>query len=228
MAGAGRQRLLQLPRRADQQSGAWRVPSPYHTALATRASAPQPESANDMGSDEEARKRLAAQTACPTSLAKPTLRRQTPEVGAVCPNWARTVLCGGRSVMGVPTATKARFAPCPPYRAESWWAHHRPALLRGPMALPTLQLISLKLAPMRRPLRNAPEGPRPPVEKAAREQRSRPNRLVSGNRCTSNVVAHVLSRGGGKGRQSAGADLSHEFKMTAKPNAGGRPYRCGD
>jgi hypothetical protein len=35
-----------------------------------------------------------------------TLRRQTPKVGAVCPNRARTVLCGGRSVMGVPTATK--------------------------------------------------------------------------------------------------------------------------
>src|SRR6266700_5555856 len=59
-----------------------------------------------MGADEEARKRLAAQTACPTSLAKRTLRRHTPKVGAVCPNRARTVLCGGRSVMGVPTATE--------------------------------------------------------------------------------------------------------------------------
>ena len=35
-----------------------------------------------------------------------TLRRQTPEVGAVCANWARSVLCGGRSVMGVPTAIR--------------------------------------------------------------------------------------------------------------------------
>src|SRR6516162_1369031 len=33
-----------------------------------------------------------------------TLCRHTPEVGAVCPNWARTDLCGGRSVMSVPTA----------------------------------------------------------------------------------------------------------------------------
>ena len=32
------------------------------------------------------------------------LRRQTPEVGAVCPNWARTDLCGGREVTRVPTA----------------------------------------------------------------------------------------------------------------------------
>jgi len=37
----------------------------------------------------------------------------TSEVGAVCGQAARTVLCGGRSVMGVPTAIslrKARFA----------------------------------------------------------------------------------------------------------------------
>src|SRR6516165_6840719 len=33
-----------------------------------------------------------------------TLCRYTPKVGAVCPNWARTDLCGGRSVMSVPTA----------------------------------------------------------------------------------------------------------------------------
>jgi hypothetical protein len=34
--------------------------------------------------------------------------RQTSEVGAVCGQAARTVLCGGRSVMGVPTAIVAR------------------------------------------------------------------------------------------------------------------------
>src|SRR6266478_6459528 len=32
------------------------------------------------------------------------VRRHSPEVGAVCGKAARTVLCGGRSVMGVPTA----------------------------------------------------------------------------------------------------------------------------
>ena len=35
------------------------------------------------------------------------LRRQTPKVGAECPNWARSDLCGGRSVMSVPTAISA-------------------------------------------------------------------------------------------------------------------------
>ena len=52
-------------------------------------------------------------------------RRHSPEVGAVCGKAARTDLCGGRPVMGVPTATAAkarlrasstRYAPCP--RAE--------------------------------------------------------------------------------------------------------------
>ena len=37
-----------------------------------------------------------------------TTRRYIPEVGAVCPNWARTDLCGGREVTRVPTA-KVRF-----------------------------------------------------------------------------------------------------------------------
>ena len=45
-------------------------------------------------------------------------RRQTPKVGAECPNWARSDLCGGRSVMGVPTAIRGamilvpRGVPC--------------------------------------------------------------------------------------------------------------------
>ena len=37
-----------------------------------------------------------------------TTRRHTPEVGAVCPKWARTDLCGGREVTRVPTANKGR------------------------------------------------------------------------------------------------------------------------
>jgi hypothetical protein len=36
------------------------------------------------------------------------IRRHTPEVGAVCGKAARTVLCGGRSAMSVPTAIVAR------------------------------------------------------------------------------------------------------------------------
>ena len=37
-------------------------------------------------------------------MAKRTLRRQTPKVGARCGNTARRDLCGGRVVTRVPTA----------------------------------------------------------------------------------------------------------------------------
>ena len=37
-------------------------------------------------------------------MAKRSLRRYAPEVGAECLNWARSDLCGGRSAMTVPTA----------------------------------------------------------------------------------------------------------------------------
>src|SRR5262245_24150834 len=39
--------------------------------------------------------------------------RQTSEVGAVCRKAARTVLCGGRPVMGVPTAIATRHRQIP-------------------------------------------------------------------------------------------------------------------
>src|SRR5436309_11608946 len=60
-----------------------------------------------MGTDDAVGGRLASETEHPPSLAERSLRRHTPEVGAVCGKAARTVLCGGRSVMGVPTASAA-------------------------------------------------------------------------------------------------------------------------
>jgi uncharacterized protein len=57
-------------------------------------------------------------------LAERSLCRHTPEVGAVCGKAARTVLCGGRAVTRVPTATRAmspigtsRLLPNRPYRS---------------------------------------------------------------------------------------------------------------
>jgi hypothetical protein len=57
-----------------------------------------------MDADGETGRRVSPQAACPASLAQCALCRQTPEVGAECPNRARSDLCGGRSEMGVPTA----------------------------------------------------------------------------------------------------------------------------
>src|ERR1700680_4580681 len=104
MAEAGRHRLLQLPRGADKRSDTDRVPLPRHQSLAAHAAAAEPERLDDRGADQAVGRRLASETAHPSPLARAALRRQTPEVGAVCPNWARTDLCGGREVTRVPTA----------------------------------------------------------------------------------------------------------------------------
>ena len=70
VAEAGRQRLLQLPRRADQQSGAGRVPSLGHRTLAAVATAAQPERRHDLEAEHATGQRLAPQTAYPPSLAQ--------------------------------------------------------------------------------------------------------------------------------------------------------------
>src|SRR6266702_3203838 len=108
MAATGRQGLLQLSCRADQQSGAGCVPSPDHQTLATLAQAAQSEGWHDLGTDNAVGQRLDTQTVHPPSMASNTLRRYAPKVGAVCGKAACTVLCGGRSAMSVPTAIVAR------------------------------------------------------------------------------------------------------------------------
>ena len=111
VAEAGRHRLLQLPCRADQQPCLGGVPLPRHRPLATHAAATQPEGRLDVGEDRQDRQRLAPQTAHPSPLAAATLCRQTPEVGAVCGNAARTDLCGGCAVMRIPTAIRSMASP---------------------------------------------------------------------------------------------------------------------
>ena len=100
--------LLQLSCRADQQSGASRIPLLRHRTLAAIAPATQSERRHDLAADYAVGQRLAPETAHPASMAKYTLRRHAPKVGAVCGKAARTVLCGGRSAMSVPTAIVAR------------------------------------------------------------------------------------------------------------------------
>src|SRR5205085_7429775 len=68
---------------------------PRHQSLAAHATAAEPERLDDLGADQAVGRRLAPETANPPSVARESLRRQTPKVGAVCPNWARTDLCGG-------------------------------------------------------------------------------------------------------------------------------------
>src|SRR3977135_901805 len=107
MAETGRQGLLQLPCRADQQSGAGCIPLLRHRTLATIAQATQSERRHSVGADHALGQRFAPETGYPSSMAKNTLRRHPPKVGAVCGKAARTVLCGGRLEMSVPTAIVA-------------------------------------------------------------------------------------------------------------------------
>src|SRR5665811_364964 len=68
------------------------------------------------GPDSEPGNRVTGAGAHTARRENTAKRRHTPEVGAVCPNWARTDLCGGRAVMRVPTAIKFEFWPatvCP-------------------------------------------------------------------------------------------------------------------
>src|SRR5450755_4994564 len=104
MARAGRRRVLRLPCRADQQRGIIRVPLPRRCALASATVPAQPESVRGVGADGETGRRIPPKATYPPSLAKCAVCRQTPEVGAVCGNSARTDLCGGRFERGVPTA----------------------------------------------------------------------------------------------------------------------------
>jgi hypothetical protein len=48
-----------------------------------------------------------------------TLCRHTPKVGAECPNGARSDLCGGRSVMSVPTAISEMSSQIIPLKARA-------------------------------------------------------------------------------------------------------------
>ena len=90
-----RMRSESLARGADQLCGIAGIPRSCPRPLAALAQATEPEGQCDIRTDEEAGKRLAPETAYPSSVAARPLRRQTPKVGAVCGNPARTRFCAG-------------------------------------------------------------------------------------------------------------------------------------
>src|ERR1700730_12649717 len=104
MARANRRRVFRLPCRADQWRGDCCISLPRRHPLASAVVPAQPESTPGMDADGETGGRVPSPAADPAPLAQCALCSQTPEVGAECPNWARSDLCGGRSAMRVPTA----------------------------------------------------------------------------------------------------------------------------
>ena len=75
MVAAGRHRLLQLPRGADKQVDPDRIPIPRYQSLAAHATAAEPERLDDLGADQAVGRRLAPETANPSSVARESLRR---------------------------------------------------------------------------------------------------------------------------------------------------------
>ena len=93
-----------------------------------------------VGTDGETGRRVSPQASCPASLAQRAVCRQTPEVGAVCGNSARTDLCGGRSAMGVPTANTAHSW----VNIEHWIDdHHAPRARTFSRRIPSSRIPSL-------------------------------------------------------------------------------------
>src|SRR5271166_204944 len=104
MAATRGRRLVQLPRRAHQRRRPEHIPASRRKPVAARAPAPKPEGLHDVGENARDHRPLAALATHPPSVASNSIRRQISKVGAGCLNRARPLLCGGRSVMSVPTA----------------------------------------------------------------------------------------------------------------------------
>src|SRR5262245_33386629 len=98
VAASGRPRLLQLLCRANQCPSTGRVPASRYRPLAAHVTTSQPKGWDYVGTDDQVGGRLASETDHPSSLAKRSLCRHTPEVEAVCGKAACTALGGGRAM----------------------------------------------------------------------------------------------------------------------------------
>ena len=99
--------VLQLSRGAIQSGLASSFLAPSQPRLVQGVEAQKPESTGlDVGTLQTLSRCLAPATAYPPPLAQRAVSPSSPEAGAVCGNTARTDLCGGCLVRGIPTATR--------------------------------------------------------------------------------------------------------------------------
>ena len=99
--------------------------APRQESVAARAPAAQPEGSLDVRADGPAGCRLPVQTADPTPMAEHPFCRHTPEVGAVCLNWACTVLCGGALGDERPYRDPVELRHCSELLLRANWRHSR-------------------------------------------------------------------------------------------------------
>jgi RNA-directed DNA polymerase len=89
---------------ADERSDTDRIPLPRHQSLAAHATAAEPERLDDLGADQAVGPTTGSRNRESFIRGQRGASPLDTQGGAVCPNWARTDLCGGRGVTRVPTA----------------------------------------------------------------------------------------------------------------------------
>src|SRR5215203_2486311 len=85
------------------------IPLSHQPEMVPKSAATQPTAPPDVGTDESAHYPVPAVPARVAPVAGSAVRRHLLEVGAECVSSACSDLCGGRSVMSVPTAIKSVF-----------------------------------------------------------------------------------------------------------------------
>ncbi len=170
MAEAGRERLLQLSRRADQRSRSVSLPIPCHAPMATHAAAAQPERLSLVGSDHQAGRLLAPQAPWRQAIAYARAGKRTIRKARTA--W-RQKQAAGRNAMqrepsglpGRPTCRRRhlRAAACHLARPD-------PVAARACRAAGRVARPPLRPAAERRGTRAAASGIRPPLLQIARTQ----------------------------------------------------------
>ena len=88
---------------------------PTNKAVPTAAEPVEPRAGAKGNADQQSTSRTLSRTSVIQALGRiprtvlSAARGHSPEAGAVCLNWARTDLCGGRPVMDVHTAIHVEF-----------------------------------------------------------------------------------------------------------------------
>ena len=104
MAEIGVAGALRLFCSADQFGCRPQRPPPHQSALVSEPKAPKPTLSIEVATHERGRCEVSADAYGSASMARATLSRHSPTVGAGCLNWARPDLRGGRPERDVPTA----------------------------------------------------------------------------------------------------------------------------
>ena len=104
MARGHDERQFRLLRGADQHIPAVGLPISHQHHLVPKSAATQPAASADVGTDGPTYQAVPTVTARAAPVAKPSVPRQTLEVGAECVSSARSDLCGGWSAMAISTA----------------------------------------------------------------------------------------------------------------------------